>query len=309
MKMAGNNHSNLENRVGGYMSGDGGHPASHGAHGEHDAEEHENSYIAQLKKMKNPYDVISFVKGHHTKGDAHHVADLDERAKILHQVYEAFEDEEVKGTLTKELFKPFKRVKLKDDKYQGLFKKLKKAYNNNDKEDLHNHQVEEHMKDMIDELFADLGYGLRGNKEQNYLTFKAYIGQLGDKGKEVYVNVLENMSKGKGRVASKGIVELLKTHRKATYEGDVQSAIVTQDIPDFHDAYAGLIEDKLREEYPEGEVLRGLISKDIKEHARAAVHGQWETIYDATKRKIEKDEHGSHATNNTEHYHKQRRAA
>ncbi|MBI5073455.1 hypothetical protein HZA99_06585 [Candidatus Woesearchaeota archaeon] len=299
--MVGNNYSSLENRVGGtYMSG-GDHGVHGGGHGGHDAEEPENPYIAQLKKMK-PYDLITFVKGHHTKGHEHHIADLDERAKALHQVYEAFEDEEVKGALTKELLKPFKKVKFKDDKYQALYKKLKKAYEDNDKDDLHHHQVEEHMKDMIDEIFADLGYGVAGNREQNYLTFQAYIQGMGEEGKKAYLNnVVENMKKGKGRAASKGIVTLLKSHQQGAYEGSVQSAIVTEDIPDFHDAYAGLLEDKLKEEIPDAQVLKGLISKNIKDYAHAAVDGRWEAIYEATKRKIKKEEHGAHGSGHGAH--------
>ena len=291
--MVGNTSSTLENRVGDYMTG-----GNHGAHAAHDDhEEPDNPFADKLKKMA-PYEVLTFIKGHHTKGHERHIADLDERAKVLHQVYEAFEDEEVKGALTKELMKPFKNIKLKHEKYQGLYKKLKEAYEENDKDPLHLHQSEEHIKDLVDEIFADLGYGLSGNRDQNYTTFRAYLSQMKD-GDKNFAQVVEHISKGKGRQATKGIVDLLKGHRQAAYEGEIQSAVVTEDIPDFHDAYAGVIEEKVKAEYPEGEVLRGLISKNIKEYAKKAVDGEWEAIYEAAKHRIKKDQrgaaHGTHA--------------
>lgn len=285
-----------------YIAGDGMMSKAHGAHGhtvyKDEHEEEENPHIKTLLKL-SPDDLILYFKGHHTKGHEKYIDDLEKRAEVLHEVHEAFHDEEVQGKVTKALLKEFGKVKLNDDKYKTLNKKLKDAHKDNDKEDLPQNIAEEHLKDMIDELLADLGYGLRGNREQNYTTFKAYMGQLKDHEK-IIGEIYGELSTGKGRNAAKKILEALKVHKKGVYQGNIVSAVVTEDTPEFHAAYAHIIKEKTEKEVPGESVLEGLVAKDIKTAAVLAAKKEYEMITQQYKPREKKEE--KHTPNAPAHH-------
>lgn len=284
-----------------YIAGDGMAGQGHGAHGHavHEEEhEEENPHLDKIKKM-SPYEFLEYIKGLHTKDHDHYIEDLDKRAGEIHKIHEAYHDEEVKGRITNQLLKEFKKVKLKHKKYQDLHDKVKDAYKANDKEPLPHHQMEEHLKEYVNQIFTDLGYGL-DNKEQNYTTFRAYLEQLShtEEGKKAAVEIFDHMKKGKGKYAAKKIVDLLKVHKQIIYDNNVLSAIVTEDTPEFHAAYANIIKEKTEEEVPGESVLEGLIAKDIKKTAGLAAKGEYEAIaqeYKPRHKKPTEHGHGEHA--------------
>ncbi len=278
--MVGNSYSNLENRVGGtHMSGGGDHGA-HGAHGGHDA--HDPSHMSATEFLK-------YLKGHHREGSHEYIEDHDKRAEAVHKLHEQYHDG-LREQFHKELAKPFKAIKAKN--YKGLHDKLREAFVHNDKELLSTDEADEHLKELLNEILPELKYGVKGEKDRNYQTFKAYLNQLPEeKQKELYSQLYGALRSGKGLQATKSIVDVLRTHEEMTYETNVFTTFINPESPDFQSAYGKYIAKKVEEETGQ-EVRAGLITRNLQDTALKAAVGEYIELAEKYKPQPKKKAHG-----------------
>ena len=215
----------------------------------------------------------------------------------MHKLYH---DEEIQGRIIKELHKPFKEIKLKN--YKDLHDRIKDAYKANDKEPLSDFEAEEHLKDLVNEIFPDLKYGVKGEREQNYTTFQAYLSDLknkvGDDADKLIGELYTAVKTGKGQKATKTIVDILKQHKTHSYTGNLLTAILNPEDHEFQEAYAGQIKKETEDEIPEEEVRRYLIQKNLVEAAQKAAIGDYLGIVEKyrVKKKPAEGHSAAHAT-------------
>ena len=276
--MVGSVGTNLERRIGDYMSGGG----AHGGHG--GREEHDPSHMSAAEFLEH-------IRGFHKKGHHNYVEKHEDRVKKVHEMNQLYNtDEEFRGKLHKGLKEHFSGKKASN--YAELHKKVNQSFRDNDKEELDDLTTDDHFKDLAHAIMIDVKYGVEGDKELNYTAFQRYMESLGDEGKKYLQQIKANIKNGRGYKAAEDILNALKKHKDSMYDFSLLEAIVSPDT-EFHDKYATFIGKNAKEETGE-EVFVPDIARNIKQISMLAGKGDYGTILE-NYRKPEKAAHGHSA--------------
>lgn len=204
-----------------------------------------NAHKAEHKGKKpfhemNPNEFIEVARGLHEEGHEHYIEDLTARVKGATEVIREYHKHH--SRLEHELLADFDKIDLKQIK--PIHDKVQQAYKRNEHKPLSQPKADEYLRNILDVILPEIGYGVKGNKEQMQNSFESYVSELlhnkatQEKASELKHRLDIALKNGEGILAAQMVLELMKMYKRVKYEGMFNSYLLNPSEPDFIDTYA-----------------------------------------------------------------------